>query len=389
MSTKSEEIQVIELNAEESSAFGSLMTDNYKEPEAPVEEEVVETIDEDARLEEPEVETKEPEAQAEPEVVEDVEETEVIEDRFLGIPKKEDVVAPKAEDVKKEEKIEPQKVTITVPFKSEVDKIIYNALQDNKDANRKGIESLYEKSYEKLSDLEVIKYSIATDPKYANISSATLDRFVNKKLAELQSDLDLDDPTDLGIFNEMVGVEANQIKNQLSKRREELISKYSADVNIEVDAPQQTEVQPEPTAEELAAIRDGYIAEALAKVNAELTEDFVTIDDKEGPIRIPIQDKAKVAEAIVDPVKFMTEVAMVDGKFDMKKFAKWVNYGLNMNVHDNEAIKSGIAMGKKSVVREIKSQKSVNPRESTSVGNKNPLENLNEFAQAMANAKFN
>lgn len=291
------------------------------------------------------------------EVVEPIVEEEVVtDDDEIRIGAKPEVVAPVVEEPVVEKKVELKKSQRPIPFKNDTQKTMYNymAQEDNADVNE--FMFLYGEQYSKMSDQEVIRKSIVME-QGDDLDSNVLNRLVDRKLNSIKGDLDLDDDVDLDIYNKMIQHEAKKIRGEFDKKRNGIIEKYSNDAVIDFE--EEVEIPLEETEEQYN--------ERLNKVVSEIGHNFkdvVTVIDKDGPIAIPAISKTQYAEAILNPTAFISKhVVDKDGKMDYEKLARVVNYIANADVHDSTIIKQGIAIGKKSLTKQIKNTSEIKSRE--------------------------
>lgn len=309
---------------------------------------------------------------------------EEIEDR-IGVTETQEAKPEPEKTPEVEQKVEKvvEKKKTSVPFKSEIQKVVYNYLSEN-DGDILEVASLLKEGYKTLTPESLIEYEIKNNPLYANASQKYISTMVQKKINGLKSDFDLDDPEDASLYQESLKLEAARITQGLDQKRAEILSKYSGDVEIEYE--QESEVQVE-SEEELKNKRDGLINSALEEFQKIITEPFVKIQDKDGPISVPVQDMRKIAESIVDPISFIRDnFTKADGNLDFERYTRWVNYATNMDIHDNTVIKKGIAIGKQAVVKGIKNTSQ--PQSRTLVTESqagDPFQNIDGFLESMKN----
>lgn len=320
----------------------------------------------------------------EPEQQEIQESEEEIEDR-IGVVETQETKHEPEKTPEPEQKIEKvvEKKKTSVPFKSDIQKVIYNYLSEN-DGDILEVASLLKEGYKTLSPESLIEYEIKNNPLYANASQKYISTMVQKKINGLKSDFDLDDPEDAGLYQESLKLEAARITQALDQKRVDILSKYSGDVEIEYE--QESEV-PVESEEELKSKRDGLIESALSEFQKVITEPFVKIQDKDGPISIPVQDMRVIAESIVDPISFIRgNFTKADGSLDFERYTRWVNYAANMDIHDNVVIKKGIAIGKQAVVKGIKNTSQPQSRTLvTETQSGDPFQNMDGFLDAFRN----
>ena len=279
------------------------------------------------------------------EVVSDVEEE--IEDRFVVEKKEEEVVVEKKEPI-----LETKKASI--PFKNDTLKIVYNYLSEN-EGGLQEISNILEKSYEKLSPLELIEFDIRANPDNQKASEGLIKKKLSKIVRELEDSYDLEDPDDSKLYEEELVLKASKIKSNLERKRTEIIEKYSSDVEIEY----QQEAASQLSEEEVMAEKESLISTAEKDFAERLKDLKVSIQDKDGPIFVPIDNMKSIAESVVDPIGFIKKLFLdKNGDFMYEAYAKWANYAINPQSHDSILIKKGIAIGKKQVVGGFKNTSS-------------------------------
>lgn len=269
-----------------------------------------------------------------------------IEDR-LEVPavSKEEKPDGKPED-KKEVVLETKKTK--VPFKNDIQKVLYNFLAEN-ETGIKEVSSILNKEYESLDPVSLIELDIRSSLPQA--SEKFIQKKLTAKLTDIESSYDLEDPSDVALHNEELALEAASVKAKMEAKRAEIIEKYSSDVDIEFQ--QEQEVQ--KTDEELMAEKESLVLKAQQDFMDNLKDSRVSIQDKDGPIFIPIDDMKAIAESVVDPIGFITKLFLDDkGVFNFEAYAKWANYAINPNTHDNTLLKKGIAIGRKQIASGMK-----------------------------------
>jgi hypothetical protein len=305
-----------------------------------------------------------------------------IEDR-LAVPAttKEEKLEEKQEE-KKEVVLETKKTKI--PFKNDIQKVLYNFLSEN-ETGIKEVSSILNKEYESLDPVALIELDIRSSLPQA--SEKFIQKKLSAKLTEIESSYDLEDPSDIALHKEELALEAASVKAKMEAKRAEIIEKYSSDVDIEFQ--QEQEVQ--KTDEELMAEKESLILKAQQDFMDNLKESKVSIQDKDGPIFIPIDDMKAIAESVVDPIGFITKLFLDEkGVFNFEAYAKWANYAINPNIHDNTLLKKGIAIGRKQIASGMKNPSVVAAR-NTGSGSLEINQNtglptdLNSFVTAIGN----
>ena len=213
-------VQTVELTEDSKGIFDKMFP---KEQEKTIEETVAEAVIEEQKpITDDVVVEEKPVSELsteEPIVTDDVSTDE--EDR-IGI-------TPLAAEVQKKEVAEPvvekvvEKSTRVIPFKDELSKIIYNIKQGEEKISLTEIEEIYNKDYENLSDLDLISYSIRTNPDNKGISPRAINTLIQREIDRIQGNLDLDDQDDQEVFNGLIKLDANKVKKELEGRRIKLI----------------------------------------------------------------------------------------------------------------------------------------------------------------------
>lgn len=346
-------------------------------------EQVQETVQEQAQETVPETKTEEVSAT-------ETNTEDEIEDRIVGLQTQEKVETIE-EKPKTEKKVELKKAT--VPFKNETQKIVYNYLQEN-DGNISEIASIINQTYNSLSPEQLIEFDVRNNPKNIGAPERIIRREINAKIEGIRKEnTNEDGDLDESAYNEDLSWEASQIKKVLESKRNEIISKYSTDVEIEYK--QESEDQLQPTEEELLAEKESMVNEATQKFQEAIKESFVKVEDKDGPINIPLADMKTIAESAVDPIGFIkSKFTDSNGVFNFGAYAKWVNYALNPEAHDNLVIKRGIALGRNGVVKGLKNTSIPEARPTMGTTNSGidtdlglPTD-MNGFLQAATNARI-
>jgi hypothetical protein len=268
-----------------------------------------------------------------------------IEDR-LTVPATTKEKPEEKQEEKKEVVLETKKTKI--PFKNDIQKVLYNFLSEN-ETGIKEVSSILNKEYESLDPVALIELDIRSSLPQA--SEKFIQKKLSAKLTEIESSYDLEDPSDIALHKEELALEAASVKAKMEAKRAEIIEKYSSDVDIEFQ--QEQEVQ--KTDEELMAEKESLILKAQQDFMDNLKDSKVSIQDKDGPIFIPIDDMKAIAESVVDPIGFITKLFLDEkGVFNFEAYAKWANYAVNPNIHDNTLLKKGIAIGRKQIASGMK-----------------------------------
>ena len=268
-----------------------------------------------------------------------------IEDR-LTVPATTKEKPEEKQEEKKEVVLETKKTKI--PFKNDIQKVLYNFLSEN-ETGIKEVSSILNKEYESLDPVALIELDIRSSLPQA--SEKFIQKKLSAKLTEIESSYDLEDPSDIALHKEELALEAASVKAKMEAKRAEIIEKYSSDVDIEFQ--QEQEVQ--KTDEELMAEKESLILKAQQDFMDNLKDSKVSIQDKDGPIFIPIDDMKAIAESVVDPIGFITKLFLDEkGVFNFEAYAKWANYAINPNIHDNTLLKKGIAIGRKQIASGMK-----------------------------------
>lgn len=245
----------------------------------------------------------------------------------------------------------------------------------------------YEPKFERYSNLELIKKDILSDPNFANARPNVIKAEIDKIMYGF--DLDSDDPDERADAEDKLRIEAEKVKSRIMSKSAEFVSRYDADLNIDVDVPTFTEKEESP--EEQAAWREAKVAEYLPEVQKFVKNGVISIKDKDGVINIPAVDINEYTNSLVDPIGFIRSIAFnPDGTPNMGKWIQFVTAAKNLNGYNSTMIKHGIALGQDKLSDKIKNAQPLvvaRPVVESDGEIKSPKDDPSGFAKAIANIR--
>lgn len=212
----------------------------------------------------------------------------------------------------------------------------------------------YQSNYDNLDPVEVIRQEIVNDPFNKGLRPSAIKKLVDERIAKF--DLDSDDPEERADAYDLLKREAEIVKARMIKSGKEFVSQYESDLEIEIDTPT-VEAKKEPTPEEIQAWREAKTQEYLPEVSKFVKNGVISIQDKDGAINIPAVDTQEYIDALLDPVGFITSIALnPDGTPNYGKWIQVVTAAKNSLAYQSTMIKHGIALGQQKIAGKIKNE---------------------------------
>lgn len=245
----------------------------------------------------------------------------------------------------------------------------------------------YQSNYDNLDPIEVIRQEIVNDPFNKGLRPSAIKKLVDERIAKF--DLDSDDPEERADAYDLLKREAEIVKARMIKSGKEFVSQYESDLEIEIDAPT-TQAKKEPTPEEIQAWREAKTQEYLPEVSKFVKNGVISIQDKDGAINIPAVDTQEYIDALLDPVGFITSIALnPDGTPNYGKWIQVVTAAKNSLAYQSTMIKHGIALGQQKIAGKIKNEAPLGQSRPVVEGNEpelvRPQDDINGFVKALEN----
>ena len=212
----------------------------------------------------------------------------------------------------------------------------------------------YQANYDNLDPVEVIRQEIVNDPYNKGLRPSAIRKLLDERLSKF--DLESDDPEDRADAFDLLKREAEIVKARMIKSGREFVSQFDSDLEFEFEAPA-TEQKAGPTPEEVQAWREAKSAEYLPEVSKFVKNGVISIQDKDGTINIPAVNAQEYVDALLDPVGFITSVALnPDGTPNYGKWIQIVTAAKNSSAYQSTMIKHGIALGQQKIASKIKNE---------------------------------
>ncbi len=245
----------------------------------------------------------------------------------------------------------------------------------------------YQSNYDNLDPIEVIRQEIVNDPFNKGLRPSAIKKLVDERIAKF--DLNSDDPEERADAYDLLKREAEIVKARMIKSGKEFVSQYESDLEIEIDAPT-VEAKKEPTPEEIQAWREAKTQEYLPEVSKFVKNGVISIQDKDGAINIPAVDTQEYIDALLDPVGFITSIALnPDGTPNYGKWIQVVTAAKNSLAYQSTMIKHGIALGQQKIAGKIKNEAPLGQSRPVVEGNEpelvRPQDDINGFVKALEN----
>lgn len=242
----------------------------------------------------------------------------------------------------------------------------------------------YQSNYDNLDPIEVIRQEIVNDPFNKGLRPSAIKKLVDERIAKF--DLDSDDPEERADAYDLLKREAEIVKARMIKSGKEFVSQYESDLEIEIDAPT-TQAKKEPTPEEVQAWREAKTQEYLPEVSKFVKNGVISIQDKDGAINIPAVDTQEYINALLDPVGFITSIALnPDGTPNYGKWIQVVTAAKNSLAYQSTMIKHGIALGQQKIAGKIKNEAPLGQSRPVVEGNEpelvRPQDDINGWVKA-------
>jgi hypothetical protein len=204
-------------------------------------------------------------------------------------------------------------------------------------------------------------------------------------------DLESDDPEDRADAFDLLKREAEIVKARMIKSGKEFVSQFDSDLEFEFEAPA-TEQKAGPTPEEVQAWREAKSAEYLPEVSKFVKNGVISIQDKDGTINIPAVNAQEYVDALLDPVGFITSVALnPDGTPNYGKWIQIVTAAKNSLAYQSTMIKHGIALGQQKIASKIKNESPLGQGRPVIEGGEptlvTPNQDIGSFVKAMENIR--
>ena len=207
-------------------------------------------------------------------------------------------------------------------------------------------------NYDNLSPTEIIRQEILNDPFNKGLRPTAIAKLLNERLSKY--DLDAEDPDDRADAEDLLRREAEIVKSRMIKAGKDLVSQYSSDLEIELDAPVQ---QTQPSEDEVKAQRDALVAQYSPEVEKYIKNGVIQIQDKDGTINIPAVDAKEYVDSLVDPVGFIRSLVLnPDGTPNIGKWIQFVTASRNMSKYNSAMIAHGVSVGQSKLASKIKNE---------------------------------
>lgn len=193
--------------------------------------------------------------------------------------------------------------------------------------------------YDKVDDQTLIRMKFEKDN--PDLSPKVREHLLEKELAKY--DLDSIDDEEVEVGKELLRRDANKL-------RESLKAEQSNFLNSIVAQQEQSQI----SVQELEAEREQNRQVAQKGIQGVLTNNFIKIGQDADGVNFQISDTNKIAEYAVDPIKFLSTFTTPDQQIDWQKWVKVVAFAENEPLISSELIKRGKALGRKSVIAEMK-----------------------------------
>lgn len=244
----------------------------------------------------------------------------------------------------------------------------------------------YYANYDNMSPTEIIRQEIMSDPFNKGLRPTAIAKLLNERLSKF--DLDAEDPDDRADAEDLLRREAEIVKSRMIQAGKELVSKYSADLEIEIEAPVQSMEQ--PTEEEEKAKRDAFIAQYTPEVSKYIKNGVIQIQDKDGVINVPAVEVSEYVNSIANPVEFIQSLVLnPDGSVNLGKWIQFVTASKNLSAYNSAMIAHGVAKGQEKLASKIKNEAPMGqPRQTDGAPQPlDPVKNPNGFLQALESLK--
>lgn len=271
---------------------------------------------------------------------------EVVEDE-VSVPS---LVVQEQDEPAAEAKVEEPKVTKQTvrKYKDERHAALNKYIEENGSEGVSDFLRKYDSNFDSLSDLDLIKYRIESDPDNANMTPSSKKRLVDIELEKYG--LDSDDPDDVAFGTDMLKRDASRYRKQLESEKNELKEKYKSELEITEDV-----LNDGPTEEEIQKQRDAMAKSYSEKLNPFVKDGKLKLSDKEGEINIPFENANDLVEAAMNPVGFLNKAVVNEGgEINFGLFAEIAAFIKNPGVFKSNLIKYGKQLGTTSLASTIK-----------------------------------
>lgn len=193
--------------------------------------------------------------------------------------------------------------------------------------------------YDKVDDQTLIRMKFEKDN--PDLSPKVRERLLEKELAKY--DLDSLDDEEVEVGKELLRRDANKLRESLKAEQSNFLNSIVAQ-----------EEQSQISVQELEAEREQNRLVAQKGIQSVLTNNFIKIGQDADGVNFQISDTNKIAEYAVDPIKFLSTFTTPDQQIDWQKWVKVVAFAENEPLISSELVKRGKALGRKSVIAEMK-----------------------------------
>jgi len=193
--------------------------------------------------------------------------------------------------------------------------------------------------YDKVDDQTLIRMKFEKDN--PDLSPKVRERLLEKELAKY--DLDSIDDEEVEVGKELLRRDANKLRESLKAEQSNFLNSIVAQ-----------EEQSQISVQELEAEREQNRLVAQKGIQGVLTNNFIKIGQDADGVNFQISDTNKIAEYAVDPIKFLSTFTTPDQQIDWQKWVKVVAFAENEALISSELVKRGKALGRKSVIAEMK-----------------------------------
>lgn len=193
--------------------------------------------------------------------------------------------------------------------------------------------------YDKVDDQTLIRMKFEKDN--PDLSPKVRERLLEKELAKY--DLDSIDDEEVEVGKELLRRDANKLRESLKAEQSNFLNSIVAQ-----------EEKSQISVQELEAEREQNRLVAQKGIQGVLTNNFIKIGQDADGVNFQISDTNKIAEYAVDPIKFLSTFTTPDQQIDWQKWVKVVAFAENEPLISSELVKRGKALGRKSVIAEMK-----------------------------------